>query len=98
LHKLQAKVLRRGRSIKLDKQDLDWLIDHLHNFAVPIKQQVLSLLAHLTVSQSWLKQWLAEDKQRTRLETEIKSFCEDKSQEQWLWNNFLKMLTASANK
>ncbi|XP_065910121.1 putative ATP-dependent RNA helicase TDRD12 isoform X2 [Dysidea avara] len=98
LHKLQAKVLRRGRSMKLDKQDIDWLIDHLCDLSIPVKQQVLSLLAHLTVSQAWLKQWLAQDKQHNRLEAEIKPFCEDKSQDRWLWNNFLKMLTASASK
>lgn len=98
LHKLQAKVLRRGRNMKLDKHDIDWLIDHLHDLAMPVKQQVLSLLAHLTVSQAWLKQWLAQDNQHNRLEAEIKPFCEDKSQDRWLWNNFLKMLTASASK
>jgi len=98
LHRLQAKVLRRGRNMKLNKQDIDWLIDHLCDLTIPVKQQVLSLLAHLTVSQTWLKQWLAQDKQRDRLEAEIKPFCEDKSQDRWLWNNFLKMLTASATK
>ena len=61
-----------------------------------IKQEVMSLLAHLTVSQPWLKLWLSEPNQLHPLEVQIQQFCESKSPESRLWNNFLKMLTTCA--
>ena len=82
----------------LDKQDLSWVLKHLSDFAVSVKQEVMSLLAHLTVAQPWLKLWLSEPQQLDLLQVQIQQFCENKSHDSRLWNNFLKMLTNCAAK
>ena len=98
LHELQAKMSRHSRTMTLDKEDLTWVLQHLGDFTVAVKQQVMSLLAHLTVSQPWLKLWLSEPHQLNSLQVQIQQFCDNKSPDSRLWNNFLKMLTTCAAK
>ena len=98
LHELQAKMSRHSRTMTLDKSDLTWVLQHLGDFTVSVKQQVMSLLAHLTVSQPWLKLWLSEPHQLNPLQEQIQQFCDNKSPDSRLWNNFLKMLTTCAAK
>lgn len=98
LHELQAKMSRHSRTMTLDKEDLSWVLQHLSGFTVSVKQEVMSLLAHLTISQPWLKLWLSEPQQLHPLEVEVQQFCQNKSHDSRLWNNFLKMLTTCAAK
>lgn len=98
LRELQAKMLRHSRTMTLDKQDLSWVLQHLSKFTISVKQEVMSLLAHLTVSQPWLKLWLSEPQQLHPLQVQIQQFCENKFHDSRLWNNFLKMLTTCAAK
>ena len=98
LRELQAKMIRHSRTMTLDKEDLSWVLQHLNDFTVSVKQEVMSLLAHLTASQPWLKLWLSEPCQLEPLQVQILQFCESKSPDNRLWNNFLKMLTACAAK
>ena len=98
LRELQAKMLRHSRTMTLDKQDLSWVLQHLSKFTISVKQEVMSLLAHLTVSQPWLKLWLSEPQQLHPLQVQIQQFCENKFHDSRLWNNFLKMLTTCAVK
>lgn len=98
LHELQARMVRHSRTMTLDKQDLSWVLQHLNDFAISVKQEVMSLLAHLTVAQPWLKLWLAEPQQLDPLQIQIQQFCENKSHDSRLWNNFLKVLTTCAAK
>ena len=98
LRELQAKMQRHSRTMTLDKQDLSWVLQHLSGFTVSVKQEVMSLLAHLTISQPWLKLWLSEPQQLHPLQVQIQQFCENKFHDSRLWNNFLKMLTTCAAK
>lgn len=98
LNDLQVKMLRHSRTMTLDKEDLSWVLQHLSDFTISVKQEVMSLLAHLTVSQPWLKLWLSELQQLHPLQVEIHQFCENKVHDSRLWSNFLKMLTTCAKR